>query len=348
MSSVREIAKQVGVSAATVSRALRGHPDISSSTRQRVVDAANRAGYRAAHSTPLDTNTIGFVSTAPSPTLSLYDCMLLNGTRRGLAGSGLEVQLVDLPHNKAARESYTDFFTRRGLSGVVVQVDTQHRDICLDIAREGFPCVALAEEFSEPDVSFVCCNADQEITQMVDHLVQMGHQHIGLVIPEHDDHDHDHRAQSFRDGLRRAGLDPDDSLVARIENSREGGGHAIHELMSRREPPTAIFITDPYPTIGALCRAHEVGIQIPNQLSLVGFDDGLMRRQVYPLLTAICQPTEQIGFLAGQWLGKRIHGQRSDPLQRVLPATFEVNQTTGAPPDAAVRVQPDGTRFATV
>ncbi|MEQ9460908.1 MAG: LacI family DNA-binding transcriptional regulator [Phycisphaeraceae bacterium] len=345
MSSVREIAKQVGVSAATVSRALRGHPGISSVTRRRIVSAANRAGYSRARSDVTETMMIGFASTSPTPALSLYDCMLLNGVRRGLAGGGFEVQLVDLHRDKPAGETYTEFFERRRLRGVVVQSDTEHRAICHAIHAEGFPCVVLAEEFDEPEISFVCCDARGEIAQMVDHLVQLGHTRIGLAVPEHQDHDHANRVVGYREALREHDLELDASLVVRISPSREGGGHAINELMSRRQPPTAIFVTDPYPAIGALCRTLEVGLAVPGQLSLVGFDDGQMRRQVYPLLTAICQPTEQIGFLASQWMVKRVAGAVDEPLRRVLPATFEVNQTTAVPPEKVVRIQPDGSPF---
>jgi DNA-binding LacI/PurR family transcriptional regulator len=342
MSSVREIAKQVGVSAATVSRALRGHPDISSVTRRKIVSAANRVGYTGGRSGTSQVLVLGYVSTSSSPVLSLYDCMLLSGVRRALTGSGCEVQLIDLHRDKPGDETYSEFFTRRGVRGVVVQSDTGHRDLCRAISEEGFPCVVLAEEFDEPEISFVCCDARSEIAQMVDHLVQLGHERIGLAVPEHEDHDHVNRAEGYREGLRRHGLEPDASLVVRIPSSREGGGNAINELMSRREPPTAMFVTDPFPSIGALCRMHEVGLSVPGDLSLVGFDDGQMRRQVYPLLTAVCQPTEQLGLVAAQWLLRRVNGEADEPIRRVLPATFEVNQTTAVPPGRVVRIQPDG------
>ncbi|WP_428388352.1 LacI family DNA-binding transcriptional regulator [Mucisphaera sp.] len=356
MASVREIAKQVGVSAATVSRALRGHPDISTGTRQRIVMAANKAGYASPRMGAMDSEpgvAIGYVSTTPSPVLSLYDCMLLNGTRRGLrgvqglTGTGLDVQFVDLHRDKPVSESYTAFFTRRRLQGVVVQVDADHRGICRAITDEGYPCVALAEEFPEPDVSYVCCDASREIGMMMDHLIQLGHERIGLAVQRPDDHDHHNRISGYEQALREHGIEPDPSLIVRIAPSREGGGHAINELMSRREPPTAVFVADPFPAIGALCRAHEIGLEVPGQLSIVGFDDGQMRRQVYPLLTAVCQPTEEIGSLAAQWLSKRILGEVQEPLRRVLPASFEVNQTTASPPAKPVRIEPSGQRMRT-
>ncbi len=340
MPSVRDIAKKTGVSAATVSRALKSHPGISADTRRRVLRAANQAGYVATAGPRADV-CIGYVTAAGAP-LSLYDCLLINGIREGLELAKLDLQLVNVQRDKTPEETYTDFFTRRGLRGVVMQAYTAYREVCEQVAAEGFASVMIADDFDSPRVSFVCCDSTQQSQRAVEHLIHLGHERIALALPRHEDHDHSNRRDGYARALEANGVPLRDELIVQTQPTREGGEHAFNELLSRREPPTAIYFTDPFPAVGALCRAHAVGVSVPEQLSIVGFDDGNMRRQVHPLLTAVCQPTEELGLEAGRWLGRRVRGEALPPLRRVLQPTLEINQTTAVPPARPVRIQPGG------
>ena len=122
----------------------------------------------------------------------------------------------------------------------------------------------------------------------------------------------------------------------------KGGAAALNELLSKRRPPTAIFFADPYPAIGAVSRAHSAGVSVPGQLSIIGFDDGRMRRQVNPMLSAVCQPTEELGYEAGRWMITAVDSPKKRPIRKILPATLEINQSSGVPISEPVRIQPDG------
>lgn len=340
MASVREIARKAGVSAATVSRALKNHPDISAETRRRVALAANEAGYAM----PVSARhkcCVGLIVDNHRD-LTLYDCLLLNGIRRGLHAARLDVQFVDVTRDMNEAESHTAFFQSRGLHGVIIPPGSNNRRLCLDIAAEGFPSVAIAERFDEPNVSYVCSETADASERAIEHLVDLGHERIGLALPPFNDHDHEDRFEGYKRALNTHNINYDDSLVVRVDPTPEGGAAALNELLSKREPPTAIFFADPYPAIGALSRAQAAGLSVPGQLSVLGFDDGRMRRQVNPMLSAVCQPTEELGFEAGEWMIGAIGGWIEEPIQRSLPATLEINQTTGVPTGDPVRVHPDG------
>lgn len=340
MASVREIAQKTGVSAATVSRALKNHPDISEETRRRVALAANEAGY-AMPVSPRHKCCVGLV-VDNHRALNLYDCLLLNGIRRGLHAARLDVQFVDVTRDMNEAESHTAFFQSRGLHGVIIPPGSNNRRLCLDIAAEGFPSVTIAERFEELNVAYVCCDTLDASERAVEHLIDLGHERIGLAMPPFTDHDHEDRYAGYRRALKNREIEFDESLVVRVDPTPEGGVAALNELLSKREPPTAIFFTDPYPAIGALSRAQAAGLSVPGQLSVLGFDDGRMRRQANPMLSAVCQPTEELGYEAGSWMLSAIGGRAESPIRRLLPATLEINQTTGVPTGAPVRVQPDG------
>ncbi len=340
MASVREIARKTGVSAATVSRALNNHPDISEETRRRVALAANEAGYAMPFSARHKC-CVGLV-VDNHRALNLYDCLLLNGIRRGLHAARLDVQFVDVTRDMNVAESHTAFFQSRGLHGVIIPPGSNNRRLSLDIAEEGFPCVTIAERFEEPNVAYVCCDTSGASKRAIDHLIDLGHERIGLALPPFSDHDHEDRLEGYRRSLKSHGIEFDGSLVVRVDPTPEGGIAALNELLSKRQPPTAIFFADPYPAVGALSRAQAAGLSVPGQLSVLGFDDGRMRRQLNPMLSAICQPTEELGYEAAFWMLGAIGGWSEEPIRRLLPATLEINQTTGVPTGDPVRVQPDG------
>lgn len=344
MSSIREIAKQTGVSPATVSRALKLHPDISPETRQRVVSAANAAGYAVPSAASIDCG-VGLVVSSHRA-LSLYDCLLLNGIRRGLQAGKLDVQFVDLGRDKAADESYTAFFQQRGVRGVITLPGSNDPRACAAIAEEGFPHVAIGERFDPPGLNYVCCDFVDASARAVEHLLDLGHTRIGLAMPPSADHDHRERQAGYEQAHAAHGVELDPSLVVHVDPALEGGGAAINQFLSQRNPPTAIYFADPYPAIGALARAREAGLSVPGALSIVGCDDGRMRRQVYPLLTAVVQPTEDLGHAAGQWLVSRLAGWSDDQLRRSIPATLEINQTSGRPEGSPIRMQPNGSQLA--
>ncbi len=341
MASVREIARKTGLSAATVSRALKSHPDVSDSTRSRVFHEAKRSGYVPVADRKLGTS-VGYAVPGDSQ-LWEYDWMLLGGVMEGLRQSGLDLKIVDLQRGKSHDETYEQFFARRGLRGVVVRSALQQHNACEEILSSAFPNVVVAERFeNRPEVNYVSCDSSYETANAVNHLADLGHKRVALVVHRRADSDHLDRQHGFLEACEKCGIDVDDRMVIRIAANVDGGKTALNRLMSLSVPPTAIVFTDPLTATGALLRAQEVGLKIPEDLSIIGFDDGIQRFKVYPTLTAVCQDTHEIGFEAGLWLGRKITGIVSEPLQKVLHATLEINQTTGVPPQEPIRIQPNG------
>lgn len=340
MASAREIARETGVSVATVSRALNSQPGVSVRTRQRVMKAANMVGYQGSASRRTAVG-VGFALLGDM-NMWAYDLMLLDGMRNGLNDSKLDVQVIDIQRDKSDDETYTEFFVRRGLRGVVLRTSSKYKDTCEEIASEGFPSIVLAERFESPRISFVSCDSSAATQRGVEHLIQLGHQRIAMVTNRRDDRDHQDRLDGYQRALENNGIPLDEDLIIRIVSNLEGGMNALNELMSRRTPPTAICFADPHSSVGAMCRANQIGLKLPQQLSILGFDDGNLRNMVSPVMTAVCQDTQEIGYEAARWLGGRILGQHQTPMQSVIQASLMINQTTGSPPSEPTQLQPDG------
>lgn len=345
MSSVRQIARIAKVSVATVSRALNNHPDVDPLTRDRVVAAANQSGYAPGVGKRL-TTVLGLVYPGEpvKADYGAFDAALLTGILRGVNEQKFDVKLVNLNRDKSGEETYTQFFMRKGLRGVIVRTFENTRNVCQAIAQEGFPAVVVADRFDDPKVNFICCDSRDDSRRAVEHLIQLGHRRIACAVHNVPDTDHRDRRDGYAQALSDHRIAFDESLVFEIVASFEGGVAAINRIMGSPNPPTAVFFTDPLATVGAMRRCQELEIDVPGELSIVGFDDSDIRHHTWPPFTAVCQDARALGEAAALWLTRSLLGQADRRLRVVRPTMLDVNLTTARPSRERFRVLPDGSR----
>ncbi|HSV12908.1 MAG TPA: LacI family DNA-binding transcriptional regulator [Tepidisphaeraceae bacterium] len=343
MSSVRQIARRTRVSVATVSRALNNHAEISPETRERVLRAANEVGYYGTVGKKVTTN-IGLVFTSDA-SFTEFDALIMAGMLRGVAEQRFDVTVVNLERDKAAGETHTQFFMRKGLRGVVLRTFTRSRRICQAIADEGFPSIVVAERFDNPDINCIWADSVPDSRRAVEHLIHLGHRRIAFTMNHLRDRDHDDRCAAYQSVLEAAGIEYDPELVVAVPADLAGGKAALNRLMSLPTPPTAIYYADPLACVGAITRAHEMGLKIPEDVSIVGFDDADIRFRIWPVLTAVCQDASQLGFEAALWLTRAIANPQEGPMRKQVNTFFEVHGTTGQPPKRPIRILPDGMRI---
>ena len=346
MPSVREIAKLAGVSISTVSRALNNDPAVRDVTRRKVLDTANKFGFAASVGRRVTTN-IGLAYTDKETAGSTFDSAVLHGVLRGLDQSRFDVVILDVHRDKTSDETYSQFFIRKGVRGVLVRATRSSRQICKEIADEGFPSIVLCERFDEPDVSFVGCDSRAESVSAIEYLLSLGHRRIAFGMHSVPDYDHLDRLEGYKEALQRRNVDVDQRLILKLSANLAGGSTAIKMLLSMAQPPTAVFFADPLLTVGAINTAHEMGVRVPGDIAVVGFDDADMRHSTYPTTTAVCQDAGQLGFEAATGLMRMVLNGSREPLRRVLPTFFEVNQSTGPPADTPTRILANGVRKPT-
>ena len=349
--TVRGIASVLGVSPATVSRSLNNSPDVSDSLREKVLAEARRLGYAPPRK---DTRTgrigIIFFNETSGPKFSGYDAVIWGGVTRAAIAMKFDVCVID-PLDRRPNEGFGAFASRKGIEGLVIRVDEETRQACPAIAADGVPHVVVADRFDDPQVNYVCCNSSPPSRAAVEHLLHLGHRRIAVGHNTVLDTDHRDRINAYSAVLTEAGIEVDPNLIVAISAEIGGGAAAFNRLMSLPQPPTAIFLTDPALTVGALRRALEVGIRVPDELSIVGVDDERLRKTTHPVYTAVCQNAAELGHQAGRWLCRQLtqhsnHERRSASLRLEIEAFLEINQTTAPPPPVPVRVTPTGQRIS--
>ncbi len=345
MANIRTVASEAGVSIATVSRVMNNHASVGRSVRSKVVTAANRLGY-APSVGKRSTSYLAFVYTGPSSFNSPYDAMLMAGIAEALDETEFDLAILNPQRDKKPDESYSQFFLRKGVRGVILRTTSGTRGVCLAIAEEGFPSVVIGSRFDQPDINYVYGDSLPTSKQAVEHLISLGHTRIGITLSLVEDSDHTDRLEGYRQALADCGTEPEPRLMYRVPAQRPDGAQLIKRILSGPHPPTALFITDPAVVIGAVNQARRMGVVIPEDLSIIGFDDGDDRNDMYPQLTAVCQDASQLGYESLSALARIVSAKDRDSVsvRLAVPTWLEVHDTTGPPPDSPVRVLPDGTR----
>ncbi len=346
MSSVRQIAKELGISVATVSRAINQHAGVSEETRRRVLEAADRSGYRPSTGKK-PTNVIGLVypEEPVKSDLGDFEAALLSGILRGVYEKRHDLTFISAGRDKHADETYTQFFHRKGVRAIIMR-SLGDTSLVEKIASEDFPTLLVADRAEDPRVNYIDSVSRDSARHAIEHLLGLGHTRIGLAMHNIVDTDHQDREAGYREALKNAGIEIDPALIVRAEANTGGGEIMLTRLLELDNPPTAIFFTNPMSTIGALHKCLRIGIKVPRDLSIVGVDDSVTRFQTFPRYTAVCQDAVSLGIEAARWITRAAQSEEDSPMEifrETRPTTFEVLETTSFANPNPVRIDADGT-----
>ena len=343
MPSIRTVAREAGVSIATVSRVLNSHASVGEDIRKRVLKSANKLGYINSVGKRA-TTYLAFAYTGPISISSPYDAMLLEGISRAMDETDFDLAILNPQRDKRPNETYSQFFMRKGVRGAILRTTSETHGVCRAIADEGFPSIVVGGRSAGSQMNYAYGDSLPTSQQAIEHLISLGHSRIAISMSLVEDADHTDRLEGYRRALAGYDIQPNPELIYRIPPSRPDGAQLVKRVMSAADPPTALFITDPYVVIGVLNQAHRMGVRIPDDLSIVGFDDAGSPNETYPILTAVCQDAVQIGFEASSALKRLIDRapEETDPIHIALPTWLEVHETAGPPPNEPVRRLPVG------
>lgn len=335
MSSVRQIAREAGVSITTVSRVLNNHPRVSQKARERVLAAANDARYVAPVS-KRSTSNIALLYTGELSLGSPFDSQVMWGMSAGIEEYNYDLMVLDAKRSLQSGETYSQMFMRKGVRGAVLRTTLSTRHTCLAIAEEGFPAVVIGDRFEHPSVRFIYSDSREPSREAVEHLIALGHRRIAICLNVIDDSDHADRLAGYEQALSDNDLPLDRKLILRTPANREGGSQLMRRVASMADRPTALFITDPGSACGAFKEARAMGLNVPEDISIVGFDDGDIRFDIYPEMTSVCQDTGAIGREALAALHEVIENGPGEtlPVRKARRAWLEVHHSTSPPPTA--------------
>ena len=332
------------MSIATVSRVMNGHGSVTDEVRERVLESVNQCGY-VPNIGRRATSMLALVYACPFSMGSPYDSSLIEGMAQATDTVDFDLVILNPKRDKRPDETYTQFFVRKGVRGAIVRSTVEGRDVCDEISAEGFPCMVVGDHFPHDRLTFGYAESLETSKQAVSHLLNLGHHRIAFACNEYEDGDHVDRFRGYCEALAAHGVSLKEELIFKVPARRLDGAQLLRSIMSSAQPATAVFVTDPPVAIALINEATSVGLSIPGDLSVVGFDDRDARNYVYPVMTAVCQDARELGYKAFMELARTATDPSAEPRDCIASTWFEINSTTGPAPHEAIRVMPDGTRM---
>lgn len=331
VANIYEVAKKAGVSTATVSRVLSQPAVVSTATRRRVLDAIDRLGYTpnaaAKHLRTLRTGKL--LVTVPDISNPFFS-LILRGIEDAAQREGYAVLLGDTQHDEAREDGYAAMLKRKEADGLIFlghRLPKEAAALVHAVAPRCAPVVNGCEFNPRLGVPSVHIDNAKAASEAMDHLFRLGHRRIGiitgpLVSPLSRDRLRGALARAKKEGAER------ELLVMNGDFSIESGAAEGEGLLRRRERPTAVFCFNDEMAMGVIQAAKRRGLRLPDQLSVVGFDDIRFASYMDPPLTTISQPMRAIGAGTVRLLIEILNGNAGTPESVTLPHTLVVRSST--------------------
>ena len=327
--TIFDVARLAGVSASTVSRVVNRYPHIKQATRDRVEAAMLELGYVAnLQARALAGGRSQLIGMLLYDLESSYHNQIVRGLDAELSASDYDVMLCTT-HQRTGREaSYVAQLSSGVVDGLVVILPADLSRYVEQLKARDFPFV-LIDYDDDPRYNVVKVDNEHGAAQAVDHLVELGHRRIGLITGNLEHASARERRAGYQDAMRRHGLD-DESFIAVSDFMEATAYDAMQQLLARDEPPTAVFTSADVPAFGAIEAIRDTGLDVPGDISVVGFDD--IPEAAMTGLTTIRQPMSEMGCHAARIILDALKGEVEEPQLVVLPTELVVRDTTAAPP----------------
>lgn len=328
--TIKDVAKLAGVSTSTTARALSGEGYVAAEVRARVRAIADEVGYvphaMASNLRKQQSRSIGvIVSDLRNP----FYADLAAGVGRRASERGYTMVLVDDHGSVEAEKEAVRAFVGMRVAGVVVTPVSAAPSAYL--LRQNTPVVEADRTFSEGGCDAVLVDNAGASRRMADHLISLGHRRIAMLTDETHWTTGGDRVGGYRQSLAESGIEFNPNLLVSAGWDADRARKATIDLLSRRNHPTAVFSANNLIAEGVWRAARDLGLRVPDDLSIVSFDDAPWMSMVVPGLTAVAQDTVALGEAAMDRLLARIVAPESPAQTVVLEADIQARGSTAAP-----------------
>lgn len=330
--TIYDVAERAGVSTASVSRVLNGKGQIAPATRLAIESAVRDLGYqpnRIARSlVTKSTQTIALL--LPEITNPFYGG-LVSGIEQRTLELGYTLLLCTTQGDPAREELYLDLLRSKQVDGVLVDGLVLPPDRIARFVADGLPIVCLDRDVGSAAVPLVQVDNRLGARIAAEHLLRLGHTRIAHVAGDPALRISADRVDGYREALRTAGLDPAPELVVTGGFTESGGYEAARALFAAAPHPTAVFAANDLSAVGVIEGIVERGLGVPDDVSVVGFDDVRLAAYTTPPLTTIHQPAREIGEEATSILLDLTKGRKVRRLRHLLAPELVVRRSTAPP-----------------
>lgn len=330
--TLKNIAKKSGYSVTTVSRALNGHSDVNEETRRKIEQVARELSYfpnrMAQQLVTRKTNVIGLYSLDRQTFQNQFIHLMISGMMDEATRHNFNLLLFATQHLQTAEEMVVQC-RARGLGGAVIAGLRTDEPLLNDLAQTDFPLVLIDLPVMGPKTTFVSVDNVQGAKKAVDHLAGLGHRSIGFVNGHSQAWVSQERLAGYRQGMLENGLQVETSYIFEGDFSKESGRQGAKRLLEANPNLTAIFAASDLMAVGVLEQLQSMNVVVPNQISVIGFDDQDFTTHVTPALSTVRQDMYRFGTVAAKELVAMVEDEAYVPKHEDLPSVLVPRGSTG-------------------
>ncbi|WP_426454441.1 LacI family DNA-binding transcriptional regulator [Paenibacillus sp. S-38] len=331
--TIRDVAALAGVSISTVSRVMNAPESVVESKRTKVLQAIERLQYQPnAFARGLiykKSHTLGvLIPDIRNP----YYAGVIRGMEDAAKSLGYSIMICNTDRDKERLISYLENFNEKQVDGILFTSETVYPDYYAEIQRFRLPVVLVSTHSLEYELASVKINDEAASYDAVSYLIGLGHRQIGMIsLPLSDPIAGLPRYQGYMRALREHSLPHEDSRVIYAEHWYDEAHSAAGRLFGRHPETTAVFAASDEFAMGVLSYLYESRTRVPEEVSVVGFDNIRMSGMTIPKLTTVAQPVYELGYKGVEKLHRLIEQGSVTPLREYLPHGLVIRSSAAAP-----------------
>lgn len=292
-STIYDVAKAAGVSIATVSKVVNQTGNISVKTRERVLHIMKELQYQpsvvASALTGKKTSTFGLlISDLANP----FFAEVARNLEDQAQAAGYSIVMCSTDNKDDKGLNYISLLQRKQIDGLIIACQFTKWSQLEDYITDSLPIVLFSKDITSLTMHTVTVDDYKGGYEAIRHLLQLGHADIGIITE--DSPSGEHRVRGAKQAMKDAGIEPNEQWITVVHSSVAEGCSGANQILRQPSRPTAIFTCNDLLAVGAMQSAHQIGLQVPNDLSIIGFDDTILSQIVVPRLTTIAQPIPEM------------------------------------------------------
>lgn len=327
--TIYDVAEKAGVSIATVSKVINNTGRISEKTRKKVMQIMDELEYQpsvvASALSGKSTFTLGL--TLPD-LANPYFAELARAIEDQGRKHGFNVFICSTDNDADKEEEYYQLFMKKRVDGIIMVSRDKQNVVVKKILSEKVPLVMIAREIFSAPVTSVMVDDYYGGMQAGQHLLQQGHQNIAVIVENLTELGSKERLRGCVDAMKEAQLELDPQLVIEGGYTLESGKAAMKQLLQQKQRPTAVFACNDILAIGAIQAVREGGLKVPDDISIVGYDNTILAAIIDPPLTTVAQPMQEIGERSVALLVQQIQSKETVRQRVLLMPDLVVRQST--------------------
>ena len=317
--TIHDVARLAGVSTATVSRVLANYSAVSEKTRQRVLDAIRELNYQVNRTASnLRKSKFSKIGVMITDIQNPFFGTVVRGIEKVTIESDYTIILGNSDEDPVREKKLITMLLEEGVAGIIFVPTRADCEIYEVLSNSSTPFVVIDRKIKQCDADSVSVDGHAGSASAVEHLIELGHKRIAFIGGLEHLSVMQERENGFLETVQKHGLPVLDEYLRHGDNRQDGGYREMKALLTLEQPPSAVLIANNLMTLGGLKAIHESGIQIPQQISLIGFDDMDWAPSLQPPLSVVAQPAFEMGEKAALALLERIREPGVPPKKILL------------------------------